>query len=164
MIISTNDIIKENDYLLDIAIKYQNTDVNIVKTNLKNILKDKYRNRIDQREIAKFLHIDLSTFYSYLYVSHTAVIPLDKLCWICGKLNLSLDTLFAPVKIPSIHNSIWTTEHKKEFIHCYDIDIDLAMLEFNLSKKTAMHYYNLFKRQIEGSDKECLNAKQIQKT
>jgi transcriptional regulator with XRE-family HTH domain len=164
MIITNTDMIQECDYLLDIAFKYQSTDMSIIKTNLNHILKEKYRHTLGQREIAKLLNIDLSTLYSYIYISHTTVIPLEKLCWICGKLNVSLEDLFKPVKVQKITNSLWTIDNKHNFIHCYETEgIDVAMQVFNVTQKTAMHYYNLFKRQLDVSEKKCLNAKQIQK-
>jgi hypothetical protein len=153
ILIKTNEKkLNENKYLLDLVTKFRSTNVNIIKTNLRKILKPMYKGHERFEGISglsKFLEIEISELYSYMYISYTSNLKLETLLWICSMLKVSPFSLFKDIKVQEPVRKKWTSENKQEFVdYVCTYGIERSMDEFNLSRKSTMHYYNVFKRQI----------------
>ena len=144
----------KNKDLLVVLNKYKETDMRVMKENLKNACKNLYEQHGGRQGIAKLIDMELNAFQSCLNPSHSANLTFENLIKFCGILNLNIDSMFKDTDIIRSNRGVsktWTLERKQSLISLFeDGGIKSVQKKFKLSNKTISHYYNLFTRELNG--------------
>ena len=145
-----NETIKENEYLVALIQKYNNTSMKMMKINLKTILNIKAREYGGLTSLAEYCKMNFNTFKGQIYTANPSKITLDNLLWICGTLDIPTDKIFETNNNVDIvgNRKFWTDSNKLEFIKYYeDNGVESAMEQYALTRKSAQHYYQSFRNQ-----------------
>ncbi len=139
--------------LLEVLNKYKETDMKVMKTNLKNACRDLVHEYGTRQDIAELVGMKLNHLQSCLNVSHSSILTFENLVKICSALNLDMNDIFKDTKIITATkktNKFWTPEKKIDLLNRYSNGgVELVQKKFNLSYKTVMHYYNLFNKEYQ---------------
>jgi DNA-binding Xre family transcriptional regulator len=150
------DKMKSTDLLeiLNVLNKYKQTDMKIIKENLKNACKNLYEKHEGRKGISSLIGMELNAFQSCLNPSHSSNITFENLIKFCGILDIDIDDMLKPTNIIKSNRGViktWTNERQQELIERFDNGgIAEVKKRFNLTDKTILHYYNLFKKEQNG--------------
>jgi hypothetical protein len=142
----------QNSNLLEVLTKYKQTDMKVMKTNLKNACKGLLQEYGTRQDIADLVGMEINSFQSCLNVSHASVLTFENLVKMCGVLNLDINDMFKDTQVitkSTRAKKIWTVENKRDLLDRFSNGgVDLVQKKYDLSKKTILHYYNLFSREL----------------
>lgn len=133
---------------LEVLNKYNETDMRVMKENLKKECIKLYDMYGGRQGLAKQVGLEINAFQSCLNPSHSSILTFTNLIKFCGALHLDINDIFKPTEFVKDNrgvSKIWTSEKKQHLINQFEIGgVEAVKKSFNLSEKTIYHYYNLF--------------------
>jgi len=140
--------------------KYNNTDRNIIKANIKTILrKIKKTHRLKTKDIAEKLGLSPQCIAQMGQLSGYYKPDFFTVLKLCNLLNISITETLNPVQISKeVKAEKWTTEAKRQFLQDYmTLNITELTQKYGITQRSAVEYFRLFKRDLEKQNLNKIN-------
>ena len=125
----------------------------VLKSNLQQLIKEKYNGKGWRAEVAELLQMNVNTFNGVINPANISKITLERLIHIVDTLELDMDKVLANNKVVKSsqgnHKVKWTKEKQVEFVTDYRTkDINYVTNKYNIGEGTVNTYYAIFKQKV----------------
>jgi len=145
-----NERLEQDIYKL--LTKYYNTNMKLMKNNLRNECKLKYKDFGGRKGMAELVGLEFGAFQSCLNPSHQSSLTFENLIKICGTFDIKAEKLFANTRITKGNQGVektWTLEKKQKFVNDYKrLGVEGMTEEYLLTKKTVALYNTRFSKDL----------------
>lgn len=143
------DLQQQKD-ILNLYYKYQDTNRDIIKTNIKEYMDDQ---ELRPAEAAKKTGIALQTIYQMRKFNNTYKPDFITAMILCDLLKIPITEVMQPIpglKIPEPKTTKWSTEAKQKFINDYNsLPITQLCKKYDITQRTAAEYNRVFNMDVE---------------